>query len=148
MQLYSLLYVSRSLIGADSADMDSIALKSQTNNAIRGITGMLYYDNAAFLQVLEGVETDVRALFDKIAADTRHDSVRMLGFQPVSARSFGGWSMGLYDGRSEGGLLQQRFGPDLLSSARGIDVPEVMRFLRDLSLGREDVYALPSAKAG
>lgn len=148
MQLYSLLYASRSLVAADSAEMDDIALKSQTNNAMRGITGMLYYDNSAFLQVLEGVEADVRALFDKIAADTRHDGVHMLGFQPVATRSFGGWSMGLYDGSQDGGLLREQFGPDLLSSARGIDVPEVMRFLRDLSLGREDVYALPSAKAG
>ncbi|MEM7498983.1 MAG: BLUF domain-containing protein [Pseudomonadota bacterium] len=148
MQLYSLLYVSRSLVPADSAEMNDIARTSQTNNATRGITGLLYYDNAAFLQVLEGTDPDVRALFDRIAADDRHDNVRMLGFQPTQSRSFGGWSMGLYDGRYEGGLLRQRFGPDLLSTARGIDVPEVMRFLRDLTLGREDVYALPSAKAG
>ncbi|MEO1318824.1 MAG: BLUF domain-containing protein, partial [Pseudomonadota bacterium] len=137
MQLYSLLYVSRSLVEADSIDMSEIAWKSQSNNAIRGVTGMLYYDNAAFLQVLEGPEAEVRTLFDTIAADPRHDSVRMMGFQAVDARTFGGWSMGLYDGRQEGGLLKERFGPDLLSSARGIDVPEVMRFLRDLSLGRD-----------
>jgi hypothetical protein len=148
MQLYSLLYVSRSLIAADSEEMSAIARSSQRNNQTRGLTGFLYYDNAAFLQVLEGLEPDVRALFDVIAADRRHDSVRMLGFQPVSNRAFGGWSMGLYDGSKDGGLLAERFGPDLLSSARGIDVPEVMRFLRDLSLGRDDIYALPSAAAG
>ncbi|MEM8625541.1 MAG: BLUF domain-containing protein [Pseudomonadota bacterium] len=148
MQLYNLLYVSRSNVAADSPQMDAIARSSQRHNAVSGITGFLYYDNEAFLQALEGVESDVRGLFDVIAADDRHHSVRMLGFQPVANRVFGGWSMGLYDGSRDGGLLAERFGPDLLSTARGIDGPEVMRFLRDLSLGRNDIYALPSAKAG
>ncbi|MEM8597251.1 MAG: BLUF domain-containing protein [Pseudomonadota bacterium] len=145
MQLYSLLYVSRSRVAPDSADMDEIASASQRNNATRGITGFLYYDNEVFLQVLEGLEPDVRALYDAIAADTRHDRVHMLGFQPVHNRAFGGWSMGLYDGSMSGGLLRDRFGSDLLEHAQGIDTPEVMRFLRDLCLGREDVYTLPSA---
>lgn len=144
MQLISLVYVSRSLVPAGGEEMSAIAEASQRKNAMCGLTGFLYYDNEAFVQVLEGPDGEVRELYRVIESDPRHDRVTLLGETPIGQRAFGGWAMGLYDGAIEGGLLQRRFGPQLYDRARQMDVVEVMRFLRDLSVGRDDIYALPS----
>lgn len=147
MELVSLMYVSRSLVDPEGPAMDAIAASSQRNNAQRGLSGFLYYDNEAFVQVLEGPREATEQIYDVIAEDDRHDRVALLIKQPIPQRAFGGWTMGLYDGEIMGGLLQQRFGPALYDRAREMDVPEVMRFLRDLSVGRDDVYNLPSVAA-
>lgn len=144
MELISLMYVSRSLVDPEGPDMDAIAAASQRNNARCGLSGFLYYDNEAFVQVLEGPRSEAERIYQKIEADSRHDKVSLLTKHPISQRAFGGWTMGLYDGEIEGGLLRHRFGPGLFDRAREMDVPEVMRFLRDLSVGRDDVYTLPS----
>ncbi|MEO0819469.1 MAG: BLUF domain-containing protein [Pseudomonadota bacterium] len=145
MKLYSLLYISRSLVTAESGEMQAIAEASQRNNGARGITGFLYYDNAFFLQVLEGLREDVLELYAVIEKDPRHNSVRVLHAHSVESRAFGGWAMGLYDGELDGGLLGERFGPEVLTAASDVDAVELVRFLRDLSLGRSDVYELQSS---
>ncbi|MEM9782115.1 MAG: BLUF domain-containing protein [Pseudomonadota bacterium] len=144
MELISLIYISRSLVGARSPEMDAIAATSQRKNQLVGLTGFLYYDNEAFLQVLEGEESTVKMLYEMIEQDPRHDKVHLIGDHPVRNRAFGGWSMGLYDGTLHGGLLRENFGEGLFDRVQEMDMPEVMRFLRDLSVGRDDVYALPS----
>jgi hypothetical protein len=144
MELISLMYVSRSLIDPEGPEMDAIAAASQRNNARCGLSGFLYYDNEAFVQVLEGPRAEAERIYATIEADERHDKVSLLVKNRIDQRAFGGWTMGLYDGELDGGLLRQRFGPALFDRARQMDVPEVMRFLRDLSVGRDDVYTLPS----
>ncbi|MEM6973479.1 MAG: BLUF domain-containing protein [Pseudomonadota bacterium] len=144
MEMISLVYVSRSLVGSRSPQMDAIAATSQRKNQLCGLTGFLYYDNEAFLQVLEGESETVRGLYEMIEADSRHDKVHLVGAHPVKHRAFGGWAMGLYDGTLQGGLLGESFGEGLFDRVQEMDMPEVMRFLRDLSVGRDDVYALPS----
>lgn len=148
MELVSLMYVSRSLVDPDGPEMDAIAAQSQRNNGRCGLSGFLYYDNEAFVQVLEGPREDVERIYETIESDPRHDRVSLLTRQPLRQRAFGGWSMGLYDGQIEGGLLQQRFGLGLYDRVRQADVSEIMRFLRDLSVGRDDIYTLPSASTG
>ena len=48
-----------------------------------------------FAQVLEGTETEVRGLYEKIASDPRHDSLELREAEPVGARAFGRWAMAL-----------------------------------------------------
>ena len=57
------------------------------------ITGALMISEDAFVQVLEGDETEVRALFTTIARDDRHDQVRVLEEQDAVDRTFGRWAM-------------------------------------------------------
>lgn len=144
MDLFSLMYASRSLIDPEGSELSEIAETSQRKNGTRGLTGFLYYDNDIFLQVLEGPRDMVMSLYAAIERDSRHDRVHLLGKHPIEQRVFGGWAMGLYDGALDGGLIGQRFGPDILDRLQEIDEPEMMRFLRDLAVGRDDIYALPS----
>jgi hypothetical protein len=60
---------------------------------------MLLYDKGSFLQLLEGEEPVVRALYDKICKDGRHASPALLWVGDVDERSFGEWSMGFVSER-------------------------------------------------
>jgi hypothetical protein len=49
------------------------------------------------MQVLEGGREPVSTLYNRIAADPRHERVTILSFEDISERYFSGWTMGLVD---------------------------------------------------
>ena len=49
--------------------LKNILEKSRANNQIKGITGALVYVEGTFLQILEGNESDVRSLSERIVHD-------------------------------------------------------------------------------
>ena len=63
-------------------------------SARRGVTGLLCYSGDVFIQVLEGGRDGVCDLFNEIVRDDRHTNVRILLFDEIAARKFGGWTMG------------------------------------------------------
>jgi len=70
---------------------------SSANNRKAGITGLLLYTGHEFLQVLEGPEKEVNALFQKISRDPRHETVRLLTFELIGPVYFEQWSMRVVD---------------------------------------------------
>ncbi len=58
------------------------------------ITGILLYFNGNIIQVLEGVEERVKALYEVIRRDPQHTQVIKLYSYPIEQRSFSDWSMG------------------------------------------------------
>ncbi len=93
--VFRLIYRSHSRIAdaAADAELGRILRVARTNNAASGVTGALMYYDHWFAQVLEGREDAVLALFDKIRADRRHDSVTVSAQGKVPARVFGRWAM-------------------------------------------------------
>ena len=85
-----LFYTSRS---APGVDVDGILQQSRHNNAVDGITGLLWHDGAHFLQVIEGPESSVAATYARIAADPRHSALTIVSDRCVPGREFGYWSM-------------------------------------------------------
>ncbi|MGN5373901.1 BLUF domain-containing protein [Sphingomonas hankookensis] len=85
-----ILYASRSEAGID---VDHILQQSRHNNAVDGITGLLWHDGDHFVQVIEGPESSIAATYARIAIDPRHHDVTILSDRPVGAREFGYWSM-------------------------------------------------------
>ena len=88
-----LLYISSSTPGHTPADLPRILDQSRHNNAIDGVSGLLWSDGRRFLQVLEGPEESVGAAFARISADPRHRAIVVLDDRDVPAREFGDWSM-------------------------------------------------------
>ena len=95
--IYSLVYVSSATALFSASELDEILVKSRENNARSNITGMLLYKDGNLMQVLEGEESVVRALYAKIAADRRHLGHMILwdGYEPT--RQFSDWSMAFRD---------------------------------------------------
>ena len=101
--MIQLIYTSAALKLMDDEELDSILLDARAGNAKAGVTGMLLYAEGTFFQVLEGDGPVVRALFERISADTRHRGVIKLVEREISERTFSEWSMGFrrYDKLSD-----------------------------------------------
>lgn len=92
--LTRLLYASRAVTPLTTPVVDSILEQSRKNNAPHGITGMLCFSEEIFLQVIEGGRDEVCELFNTIVRDARHAGVRLLSYEEIAERRFGGWTMG------------------------------------------------------
>lgn len=88
------LYASRAVTPLREALVESILEQSRRNNPRLGVTGLLCYSGDVFIQVLEGGRDAVCELFNEIVRDERHTNVRILLFDEIPARKFGGWTMG------------------------------------------------------
>ncbi len=109
--VWSLAYSSTPLIAAHSVEMLDIARVALRRNAARDVSGVLYFSDAAFFQVLEGAEADVEAIYESIRRDPRHEELTLLARGAVPARRFGGWAMRFCDASDNPhlrGLLERR----------------------------------------
>lgn len=88
-----ILYRSSSTVQGDRGDLATILEQSRHNNAIDGITGLLWSDGVHFLQVFEGPTRSVEATFARILNDDRHHDIVLLHNERIAERQFGGWSM-------------------------------------------------------
>ena len=91
--LYQLLYNSVAKSPMDGAALQEILDCSRQRNAIHGITGLLIYEDRTreFLQVIEGSEIAIRALYANISRDVRHGHLDLLTEGPIAERGFAGW---------------------------------------------------------
>jgi len=92
--LIHLIYASSATRLMSSDELTELLKKSRENNAKREITGMLLYRNGNFVQVLEGPESEVNAVYEIIKKDPRHHDVTLILKRPIEKRDFGEWEMG------------------------------------------------------
>jgi hypothetical protein len=107
--LTCLAYASLSNVPASSPEMLELARTCLARNPAIGVTGALYFDGLQFYQVIEGEETAVRDLFDRIEQDPRHSAVQTLWDGPIPHRRFGNWAMKFVDGSTQPDKLRPRF---------------------------------------
>jgi len=88
------LYASRAADPLSATVINSILDQSRRNNPRLGITGMLCYFDDIFIQVIEGGRDEVCDLFNALVRDDRHTDVRILMYEEIGERRFGGWTMG------------------------------------------------------
>lgn len=100
--MFQLVYISTARGPVAREDLDAILAASRRNNRRDGVTGLLVAGGRRFLQALEGEERNVRAAFDRIAADPRHHAIVTLVSRPVAERRFGDWAMAHQDGGAAG----------------------------------------------
>jgi len=93
MSLVRLIYASRFSHGVGPNDIQDILTVSRENNTELGITGVLCYDPAFFLQCLEGDRHKVNELYGNILRDKRHHDVVILEYSDIHKRFFSKWSM-------------------------------------------------------
>ncbi len=92
---FRLMYRSHNLIPPERVkkELGTLFGEARSNNKRQQITGALLLDGEHYVQVLEGDETLVRELYERIAQDSRHDSVAVLDSGSVDERVFSRWSM-------------------------------------------------------
>jgi hypothetical protein len=97
MNLFHLVYVSSAKSGFGRAQLRVLLERSRGKNEALGITRLLLHHEGKLLQVLEGRERAVRALFDTIQADTRHSGRTVLLEEEIPARQYPHWPMAFRD---------------------------------------------------
>ena len=92
--MIEVIYASAEVQPFTATALAELLAKARKNNHALGVSGMLLHHNGSFLQVLEGPEPIVDALFTKIGKDPRHARMMIVKRRSISQRAFGEWSMG------------------------------------------------------
>ena len=93
--LTRLLYVSKPVGPITTYVTSSILEVCSVNNKKAEITGVLCQGSGIYMQVIEGQRYVISALFSKIIADKRHNTVELLSVEEIQKRQYGQWSMAL-----------------------------------------------------
>lgn len=87
-------YVSTAKIPMPRDALLELLQQAREANSADSITGLLLYHDGHFVQVLEGPETRVRELYERILRDPRHHDIAIVFEQAIDRREFADWSMG------------------------------------------------------
>lgn len=88
-----LLYISTARTPLSQGDLETLLRVSRYNNTKVDVTGLLVTGGRRFLQMLEGPEQAVEALFARINADPRHFAVVVLSRKSIEQRQSAAWAM-------------------------------------------------------
>lgn len=93
--MHMISYVSDTLLSPPVIKNEMVEIVSSANirNKKMDITGVLFFENNHFFQIIEGKEDNLRNLYDRIERDNRHCRITKLLDQPVSKRTFEEWSL-------------------------------------------------------
>lgn len=92
---FRLVYRSHSRIPAEGrrAELGEVFSTARSNNKAADITGALLITDNYFVQALEGEEAAVRALYERIGRDPRHEDLMLVDEKAVDHRVFSRWAM-------------------------------------------------------
>lgn len=91
--LYYLLYLGIESFPFKGKDFDELLIQARERNELLGITGKLIYCEGTFLQLLEGDETNVKAIYGSIEKDSRLIATKLISDGNAENRYFEEWSM-------------------------------------------------------
>ncbi|GAB3635136.1 hypothetical protein GCM10027422_07260 [Hymenobacter arcticus] len=127
--IYQVLYHSQATGTVSEGELQSLLAEARSFNTRHQLTGILLYSDGRFVQLLEGPEPEVRALYAKIQQDQRHTQVVTVSEGPGPGRRFADWSMGL--GRTAGPAAAKAL--DALLVQEDLPAPELAEpYLRAL----------------
>ena len=89
-----LVYTSKKTSICDEAAVNKILESCQRNNNHHEITGVLLHSSDRFIQYIEGDYQEIKALYNKIKEDERHEQVMTISMGQVKERCFPSWAMG------------------------------------------------------
>ncbi len=93
--MHLIIYTSNYVGRAEDIDdvLTDIVIRSEINNLEFGITGLLFYHNGRFIQVLEGERDSLEGLMSILDKDDRHENIQRIVDQTIKKRAFKEWSM-------------------------------------------------------
>jgi inosine/xanthosine triphosphate pyrophosphatase family protein len=123
------MYVSKPVEPITTYVTTSILEASGINNKKAEITGVLCQGSGIYMQVIEGKRSAISALFARIMADKRHNTVELLCMEEINQRRYAQWSMALVPLSMDDPMVQMahpEFDPYSASSA------DAMKIIDDL----------------
>jgi hypothetical protein len=96
MNLTQLIYVSKATQLMGMLSLTRILDSSVRWNETHELTGVLFYDNGHFCQLLEGDKYEILNVWERISNDNRHHILRRLEFAAIEKRSYPDWKLRFY----------------------------------------------------
>ncbi|MEX1166975.1 MAG: BLUF domain-containing protein [Hydrogenophaga sp.] len=93
MSLHEIIYVSLASQEMSEAELAHLLEDSRIRNLAQGISGMMIYHRREFMQLLEGEQSTIFAVYDRIVRDPRHQQIYKLWDGPIAQRNFEHWEM-------------------------------------------------------
>ena len=137
--LIEIVYISEPGTALFDDDVIGIIQQSESNNAERGITGVLLYDGEHFLQVLEGKAEVLWDTYADILADPRHSNVHTVHEGRIARRMFDRWGMAYRRIDTDSDILEVARRQLVEGRAVSPDLVNVGAWIRD-SLQPPDTY--------
>jgi hypothetical protein len=91
--LRCVLYISTARAGITRDEVDDIVATSKRRNAAEAITGVLLFNGANFMQLIEGPVEPLGGLMRRLYADQRHHGLIKLVDRAIEARACGDWAL-------------------------------------------------------
>ena len=98
--LVELSYLSEAVSDMSFLGLMRLLESARVFNQQYGITGILYYDNQQFGQIIEGEYANVMKAWKRIQEDDRHHRIELLEIREITERSFPEWLMRFYGGET------------------------------------------------
>ena len=73
--IYTICYISKATPGLTQQDIEELFKNTSSANNNNQVSGFLLHSLDNFFQVLEGKESHLKSLFEKIQEDTRHSDI-------------------------------------------------------------------------
>ena len=98
--LIELSYLSVAVSDMSFLGLMRLLESARAFNQMHGITGILFYDNQQFGQVIEGERVNVMKAWKRIQEDKRHHRVELLEIRDITERTYPDWLLRFYGGES------------------------------------------------
>ncbi len=98
--LIELSYLSMSVSDMSFLGLMRLLESAKAFNQKHGITGILFYDNQEFGQVIEGERVSVMKAWKRIQDDKRHHRIELLEIRDITERTYPDWLLRFYGGES------------------------------------------------
>lgn len=131
-QLVELSYVSRATQDMGLSSLVHLFDVSFNWNQSHDLTGVLFYENGHFAQILEGRREDVILIWEKIQTDYRHQVLHRIELEEIDQRLFPSWALRFYGGDQIAKDVPHLLG--LLDGLPSHDV-ELLRIMRSVASG-------------
>lgn len=92
--LRSLIYVSSAVKEMSEFELQGLLFDCRRFNLESGVTGILLYSDASFMQCLEGEDDAITVTYDRIKKSSKHYGVIEIVDEPAQNRSFPDFQMG------------------------------------------------------
>jgi len=93
MPLRAIGYVSQAAQPWHRASVDDMVERAATFNRMGGVTGVLFFDGARYLQYIEGPEDGVEVVYSRIQSSPLHSDMMELARGTIGRRLMPYWSM-------------------------------------------------------
>lgn len=98
--LVELTYLSEAVSDMSFLGLMRLLESARAFNQEHGITGILFYDNQQFGQIIEGERANIMKVWKRIQEDKRHHRIELLEIREITERTYPEWLLRFYGGET------------------------------------------------